>query len=301
MALNSIEEEARRAAMIRSGRIEPLPKPKKTRIIAFANQKGGVGKTTSCVNIALALTLYGQRVLVLDADPQGNASTALDIEHHGEGIPSTYEAIMGLKDPIETIYPHAKNKNLFCMPATMDLCGADIELTSVMNRERSLRRVLANPAIREMKFDYILIDCPPSLGLLTVNALAAAQELVIPIQCEFYALEGVAQLTKNVGAIRESLNSTLQITGILLTMLHHNTNLSKDVEAEVRNYFGDTTFTTRIPRNVRVAEAPSYGQTVLEYDPGSPGSAAYLAVAKELVEREPEEIIDWGELPQAAW
>ena len=260
---NSIEEQARRAARFQSGTMKPLPRPRHTRKIALANQKGGVGKTTSTVNLAWALSLRGQKVLVVDLDPQGNASTALSAEHRA--------------DP-----------NMFTIPATIDLAGAEMELANGYNREYRVAQMLGDEGIDDMGFDYIFIDCPPSLGLLTINGLTGANEIIIPIQCEFYALEGVTQLTENVRLIREALNPNLDITGVLLTMYDSRTNLSHDVENDVRESFGSLVFDRVIPRNVRVSEAPSYGQTVIEHDAGSPGSAAYMAAVEELARREPE-------------
>lgn len=284
---SSIEEEAYRAAQVRAGALPPLPKPKSRRKIALANQKGGVGKTTTAVNLAWAASLRGMKVLVLDLDPQGNASTALAINHWGDII-GTYEAITQQVSPAEAIYAHKTNPNIFCMPATLNLAGAEIELTTRMNREFVVHQVLEHPDVVEMDFDYIFIDCPPSLGLLTINALTAANEIVIPIQCEFYALEGVTQLMHNVKEIRKNLNPNLGITGVLMTMFMKQTNLSQDVVDDVREAFPEAVFDTVIPRNVRVSEAPSNSQTVIDYDPGSAGAAAYLAVMNELAAREPE-------------
>ena len=278
---SSIEEEAFNAARIRSGKLDPLPRPPETRRIALANQKGGVGKTTTAVNLAWAMSLQGMRVLVVDLDPQGNASTALGAEH-SMGTPSTYEVMLGLIEPREAIIQHAENPNLYCMPATIDLAGAEMELASSYRREYRVRQMLDEDLTKEYDLDYIFIDCPPSLGLLTVNALTAADEILIPIQCEYYALEGVLQLTNNVKMIQQDLNRRLVISAVLLTMADRRTNLSGDVEADVRATFGEIVLKQTIPRNVRVAEAPSYNQTVLEYEPGSPGATSYLAAAREL-------------------
>ena len=285
---NSIEEQARRAARFQSGTMKPLPRPRHTRKIALANQKGGVGKTTSTVNLAWALSLRGQKVLVVDLDPQGNASTALSAEHRAEGTPSTYEVIIGEIEPKDAVQAHPSNPNMFTIPATIDLAGAEMELANGYNREYRVAQMLGDEGIDDMGFDYIFIDCPPSLGLLTINGLTGANEIIIPIQCEFYALEGVTQLTENVRLIREALNPNLDITGVLLTMYDSRTNLSHDVENDVRESFGSLVFDRVIPRNVRVSEAPSYGQTVIEHDAGSPGSAAYMAAVEELARREPE-------------
>ena len=188
---NSIEEQARRAARFQSGTMKPLPRPRHTRKIALANQKGGVGKTTSTVNLAWALSLRGQKVLVVDLDPQGNASTALSAEHRAEGTPSTYEVIIGEIEPKDAVQAHPSNPNMFTIPATIDLAGAEMELANGYNREYRVAQMLGDEGIDDMGFDYIFIDCPPSLGLLTINGLTGANEIIIPIQCEFYALEGV--------------------------------------------------------------------------------------------------------------
>lgn len=283
----SIEEAAYRAAQVRTGTLPPLTKPKARRKIALANQKGGVGKTTTTVNLAWAASLRGMKVLVLDLDPQGNASTALSVEHWTH-IVGTYEAITQQVSPAEAIYAHHSNPNIYCMPATLNLAGAEIELTTRMNREFCVHQVLEHPDVVDMDFDYIFIDCPPSLGLLTINALTAANEIVIPIQCEFYALEGVTQLMHSVKEIRKNLNPNLGITGVLMTMFMKQTKLSQDVVDDVREAFPEAVFQTIVPRNVRVSEAPSRRQTVIEYDPGSTGAAAYLSVLDELAAREPE-------------
>jgi len=258
------------------------PKPRKCRVIAVANQKGGVGKTTTSVNIAAALSMNGERVLVVDLDPQGNASTALATEHRGD-IPDVYQVLVDDLPLAEVVKQVPEMPNLYCAPATIDLAGAEIELVSLVAREARLRRALA--AYDEIDLDYIIIDCPPSLGLLTVNALVAADEVMIPIQCEYYALEGLGQLLRNVDLIKAHLNPTLSLSTIVLTMYDGRTRLASQVADEVRSHFGDTVLRTVIPRSVRLSEAPSYGQSVMTYDPGSSGAMAYMDAAREIAHR----------------
>ena len=262
-----------------------LPRPPQTRVLVVANQKGGVGKTTTTVNLAAALAQSGQRVLVVDLDPQGNASTALAVEHD-EGVPSSYDVLTGRLDFAQVTVECPDVPNVFVVPATIDLAGAEIELVSLVARETRLRKALDRyldaEATAGRRYDYVLIDCPPSLGLLTVNALAAARELLIPVQCEYYALEGLTQLLRTVESIREHLNPSLRVGAILLTMYDGRTRLAAGVADEVRRHFADAVLETAIPRSVRISEAPSYGQTVLTYDPGSPGSRSYLEAASEL-------------------
>ncbi|GIH51225.1 ParA family protein [Microbispora rosea] len=250
--------------------------------MTVANQKGGVGKTTTAVNLAAALAMHDQRVLVVDLDPQGNASTALATEHRS-GMPSVYQVLVDDMPLSQIVKPVPDMPNLYCAPATLDLAGAEIELVPMVGRETRLRRALAS--FDAMEFDYILIDCPPSLGLLTVNAMAAAQEVLIPIQCEYYALEGLTQLLQNVELVRAHLNQTLSISTILLTMYDGRTRLASQVAEEVRSHFGDTVLDAVIPRSVRVSEAPSYGQSVMTYDPGSSGALAYMGAAREIAYR----------------
>ena len=251
------------------------------RLFTVANQKGGVGKTTTSVNIAAALAKQGHKVLVVDLDPQGNASTALGAEHTS-GTLSSYEILIGHATPEEAMQPNPDNPNLFCIPATIDLAGAEIELVSMVRREYRLYDALRRGFLESHGFDYIFIDCPPSLGLLTINAMTAVDEVMIPIQCEYYALEGVGQLLNNIGMIREHLNQNLHIAAVLLTMYDARTKLAADVAEEVRSQFGEVVLRNMIPRSVKVSEAPGFGQTVVEYDPTSRGALAYIDAAKEL-------------------
>lgn len=262
------------------------PKPARPRVITVSNQKGGVGKTTSAVNLAAALATGGLRVLVVDNDPQGNASTALGIEHHA-GTPSVYDAIINELPLSQVIQPCATVPGLDCAPATIDLSGAEIELVSVVARENRLRSAITSLLAERADdpYDYVIIDCPPSLGLLTINAFVAADEVLIPIQCEYYALEGLSQLLKNVELIRGHLNPRLHVSTILLTMYDKRTNLSRQVADEVRQYFPNQTLETTIPRLVRISEAPSYGQTIITYDPTSTGALAYRMAAREMADR----------------
>ena len=263
----------------RSG--ETLPRPSRRRIITVANQKGGVGKTTTTVNIAAAMALHGLRVLVVDLDPQGNASTALGIDHHAD-IPSVYDLLIEGKTVSDVAVPVDEIAGLSCIPATIDLAGAEIELVSLVARESRLQRALTEVGD---DIDYVLIDCPPSLGLLTVNALVAGEEVLIPIQCEYYALEGLGQLLNNIELVKSHLNPGLHVSTILLTMYDARTRLASQVADDVRLHFGPTVLRTVIPRSVRVSEAPSYGQTVMTYDPASSGALCYLDAAREIAER----------------
>ncbi|WP_117668136.1 ParA family protein [Micromonospora sp. MW-13] len=274
--------EAMRAVQILnpSGEVS-MPRPDRTRVMCVANQKGGVGKTTTTVNLAVALALHGNRVLVVDLDPQGNASTGLNVPHH-TGVPDVYDCLIN-SVPLEEVAQGVEGiPNLWCVPATIDLAGAEIELVSVVARESRLARAIA---AYPGHFDYVFIDCPPSLGLLTVNALVAAQEVLIPIQCEYYALEGLNQLINNINLVRQHLNPRLDVSTILLTMYDRRTRLADAVEQDVRNHFGDKVLQAVIPRNVRVSEAPSYGQSVMTYDPGSRGATSYFEAAQEIAER----------------
>ena len=278
-----IGAEAERAVkLLHAASKTTLPRPEKQRVFTVANQKGGVGKTTTAVNIAAALALQGLNTLVIDLDPQGNASTALGIEHR-PGTPSSYEVLIGelpLRDAIQRS-PH--NERLFCVPATIDLAGAEIELVSMVAREGRLRNALA--ALKEYNFDYVFIDCPPSLGLLTINAFVAAPEVLIPIQCEYYALEGVGQLMRTIEMIKAHLNPELEVSTVILTMYDGRTKLADQVASDVRAHFGTKVLRTVIPRSVKVSEAPGYGMTILDYDPGSRGAMSYLDASREIAER----------------
>lgn len=264
-----------------------LPKPGTPRRIVVANQKGGVGKTTTSVNLAVALAQGGLRVLVIDIDPQGNASTALGVPH-AEGTPSTYEVLLDDMKLADAVVPSPEADNLFVLPATIDLAGAELELVSRVAREQKLLRAVRE-YMTENEFDYVFYDCPPSLGLLTVNALVAATDILIPIQCEYYALEGVTQLMRTIQLVGGELNPDLRLWAVLLTMFDGRTKLSAQVAEEVRSHFREETLATVIPRSVRVSEAPSYGQTVITYDDHSVGADAYRTVAAELAARAAEE------------
>jgi chromosome partitioning protein len=283
---------AQQSVMVRQGiPSEQLARPESTRVFVVANQKGGVGKTTSTVNLAAALTHLGQRVLVIDLDPQGNASTALNIPHH-RGVASTYDALVDGTPLVDIAQPCPDVAGMYVVPATIDLAGAEIELVSVVAREGRLKKAIhAHPRVGsaadagEERFDYVLIDCPPSLGLLTLNALVAAAEMLIPIQAEYYALEGLGQLLNTVEMVKAHLNPDLVVSTILLTMYDARTRLAAGVAADVREHFGEQVLSTAIPRSVRVSEAPSYGQTVITYDPASPGALSYLEAAREMTAR----------------
>lgn len=279
-----IAAAARRAAKVMTPNALSLPRPEQTRKITIANQKGGVGKTTSSVNLAAGLALHGLKVLVVDLDPQGNASTALGAEHQS-GVLSSYEMLIGECTAAEALQASTFNENLFCIPATIDLAGAEIELVSMVRREYRLADALNDDFLTEQGIDYVIIDCPPSLGLLTINAMTAVNEVIIPIQAEYYALEGVGQLLNNITMIRQHLNKNLHISAILLTMYDARTKLAEQVATEVRGHFGAVVLRNKIPRSVKVSEAPGFGQTVLQYDPGSRGALAYLDAAKELATR----------------
>ena len=280
-----IAREAAQAVHVMNVRQERWPKPPKTRVMTVANQKGGVGKTTTTVNIAAALALHGVRVMVIDLDPQGNASTALGVEHT-VGTPSIYDVLLGGQPIADVMRPADFVETLTCVPATLDLAGADIELTSQVAREYRLQRAV-NTYLETTDDppDYLLIDCPPSLGLLTLNALVAGREVLIPIQCEYYALEGLAQLLNTVELVRSHLNPNLEVTTVLLTMYDSRTRLADQVADEVRSHFGALVLEPVIPRNVRVSEAPGFGQTVMTYDAGSRGAVGYLQAAYEIAQR----------------
>ena len=281
-----LRQDARRRIELRGRR---FPRPTETRVITVANQKGGVGKTTTTVNLAAALAQSGLHVLVLDNDPQGNASTALGIEHSA-GTPSIYEVLVDGAPMHEAVQESPDVPNLYCLPATIELSGAEIELVSMVARETRLRGALDQYLHWRdenglERIDYVFVDCPPSLGLLTVNAFVVGREVLIPIQCEYYALEGLSQLLKTIQLIQAHLNRDLHVSTILLTMYDARTNLAQQVAGEVREHFPDRTLRTTVPRSVRISEAPSYGQTVLTYDPGSSGALAYLEAAREIAER----------------
>lgn len=251
------------------------------RILAIANQKGGVGKTTTAVNLAASLAAAEQRALLVDGDPQGNASSGIGLER--EAIrETTYDVLL---DParIETaIVPSVQFQHLDVLPATPDLAGAEVELVGEEDRERAMRRGLDR--VRD-RYDYILIDCPPSLGLITVNMLAAADAVVIPLQCEYYALEGISQLLSTITILQQGVNPSLEVDGVVLTMYDSRLNLSRQVAADAREYFGNKVFQSVIPRNVRLAEAPSFGKPIILYDVASVGAQSYMEVARELIER----------------
>ena len=259
---------------------EAMAKPASTRIFTVANQKGGVGKTTTTVNIAAALSMGGLKVLVIDLDPQGNASTALGVPHRD--IAGIYDVLMG-DSPITSVIQKVSGfPSLDCIPSNSSLANAEVNLVSMVARELRLKEALVEIS---PNYDYIFIDCPPSLGLLTINALAAARELLIPIQTEYYALEGLSQLLETYGVVKKRLNAKLDLSTIILTMFDGRTRLSNDVAANVRAHFPKELIDIPIPRAVRVSEAPSYNQTVMTYDPLSPGATAYLQVAREIAER----------------
>ena len=260
-----------------------LPRPKQARVFVVANQKGGVGKTTTAVNVAMALALGGLNVLGVDNDPQGNASTALGVEHQ-QGTKGTYEVLMAGDAIAEHAQRSNHSPNLHVLPATIDLAAAELELVNVSGREHRLKDAL-DAYITQSGVDYVLIDCPPSLGLLTLNALVAATELIVPIQCEYYALEGVTALMNTIRRVKSGLNTDLELSTILLTMYDRRTNLSREVANEVRAHFPKETLDNAIPRSVRVAEAPSFAQSVVTYQPKSDGAAAYIAVATEIAFR----------------
>jgi chromosome partitioning protein len=290
LAFEVAEDARRRISLV--GRSFPVPPH--TRILTVANQKGGVGKTTTTVNVAAAMAQSGLNVIVLDIDPQGNASTALGIDHHAD-IPSLYDVVVEQRPLAQVLQSCPDIPNLLCAPATIDLAGAEIELVSLVAREVRLQKALRDYLDERRseglpRVDYVFIDCPPSLSLLTVNAFVAADEVFIPIQCEYYALEGLSQLLKHVELIRGHLNPTLHVSSILLTMYDGRTRLSSQVADEVRAHFPETVLKTTVPRSVRISEAPSHGQTVMTYDPASSGALSYLEAARELA----EQVLGWA-------
>ena len=252
------------------------------RVIAIANQKGGVGKTTTAVNLAASLAVAEQRTLLIDGDPQGNATSGIGLER-GTTALTTYDVLLEESTLGEARQRGVQFKQLDVVPATPDLAGAEVELVDRPNRERRMRDAVA--LVRD-EYDYVLIDCPPSLGLITLNMLAAADALLIPLQCEYYALEGLSQLLNTVHLVQRSVNESLAIDGVLLTMYDARVNLSRQVAADAREYFGPKVFKSVIPRNVRLAEAPSFGKPIILYDIASVGAQAYMGVARELLERD---------------
>lgn len=258
----------------------PPPAPHAATVIAIANQKGGVGKSTTAINLGAGLALQGERVLVVDLDPQGNTTSGLGVDR-SDLSGSTYEVLVA-ELPLEEALEPTSVRDLFLVPANINLAGAEIELVSMFSRETRLRQAVDKV---RTEYDFVLIDCPPSLGLLTVNGLAAADEVLIPIQCEYYALEGVGQLMRNVQLVQRNLNPQLEVEGVLLTMFDGRTTLAADVAEQVRSHFGDTTYRTIIPRTVRLSEAPSYGEPIEAYDPMSRGAIAYRELAREFRRR----------------
>lgn len=248
------------------------------RVIAVANQKGGVGKTTTSVNLGACLATLGKRVLLIDIDPQGNTTSGIGI-NKADVRYDIYDVLINEISPADAILP-TEVEHLSILPATIQLAGAEIELVTTMSRELRLRQALQ---ALQKQYDYMIIDCPPSLGLLTINALTASHSVLIPIQCEYYALEGLSQLLNTIRMVQKHLNTTLEIEGVLLTMLDARTNLGLQVIEEVKKYFREKVYTTIIPRNVRLGEAPSHGQSIIQYDPRSRGAEVYLELAKEVV------------------
>ncbi|MDR1026616.1 MAG: ParA family protein [Lactobacillus sp.] len=253
------------------------------RILAIANRKGGVGKTTTAVNVATAMAATGKKVLVVDLDPQGNASTSMGIDKRGSML-SSYDVLVGEKKLSQAIV-WTDVPNFSIVPSSPDLAGAEIELVDMERREYALRDALSSDAVN---YDYVIIDCPPSLSLVTINALVASDAVIVPLQCEFLALEGITDLIKNINAIKKNFNPKLELQGVVLTMYDKRNNLTQMVEEDVRSFFGKKVYQTVIPRNVRISEAPSHGKPVLLYDFNCPGSQAYISLAGEVLKREKE-------------
>jgi len=259
----------------------PPAEPGLARIVAIANQKGGVGKSTTAVSLGAALAELGYRILVVDLDPQGNASTGMGIRHEARGV-TVYDVVLS-EAPVESAIVPTSVKYLDAVPSTIDLAGAEIELVSQFSREARLKKALA--PVGEGRYDFIFLDCPPSLGLLTINALTAAEELIVPIQCEYYALEGLGQLLRNVNLVQQNINPELRLTGIVMTMFDPRTKLSEQVVEEVRRFFGEVVYDVVIPRTVRLSEAPGFGQPITVYDPRSKGAECYRELAQEVAAR----------------
>jgi chromosome partitioning protein len=255
--------------------------PGVARIVAIANQKGGVGKSTTAVSLGAALAELGFRILVVDLDPQGNASTGMGIRHEARGV-TVYDVVLS-EAPVESAIVPTSVEYLDAVPSTIDLAGAEIELVSQFSRETRLKKALA--PVGEGRYDFIFLDCPPSLGLLTINALTAAEELIVPIQCEYYALEGLGQLLRNVNLVQQNINPELRLTGIVMTMFDPRTKLSEQVVEEVRRFFGEVVYDVVIPRTVRLSEAPGFGQPITVYDPRSKGAESYRQLAREVAAR----------------
>jgi len=276
-----------------------LHRVKAPKVIAIANQKGGVGKTTTTINLGTALAAIGKQVVILDIDPQGNASTGLGVPPADRKI-TTYDVLVG-EQPLERALVDTLVPGLSLAPSDPDLSGAELELASAPRRSYRMRHAIDRLRKRlsdaSQHCDYVLIDCPPSLNLLTVNALTSADSVLVPLQCEFFALEGLSQLMRTIDLVRTNLNPRLAVQGVVLTMFDSRNNLSGQVEADVREHFGDQVYKTRIPRNVRVSEAPSFGKPVLLYDLNCSGSQAYIALAKEIVQQEKRQSIENERVP----
>ena len=274
-------DDATLTAELDAGSPKAVAPQRQGRVLAIANQKGGVGKTTTAINLATALAAVGERVLLIDSDPQGNASTGLGLTHEERDF-GTYELLMGAAELHETIR-QTKVPNLSIVPANVELAGAELEMMDLEHRTHRLKNAIDG---RLADFDHILIDCPPSLTLLTVNAMVASDAVLVPLQCEFFALEGLSQLLRTVERVRTTLNPTLDVQGVVLTMFDKRNNLSDQVAADVRGFLGEKVYETVIPRNVRISEAPSHGVPALIYDHRAPGSTAYMALAREVIKRE---------------